>query len=130
MFILRWRERTDVRAYAWWAVRNLERVKLPEAGGLLGHVVTRNAKLDHCYWDDETSGKTEAAGNKGSLSGAQGLSTAEFQSGLPKGFDKHIWAENSETNGGFPFLVVLRANKHIVRKGIIPGGHLNLTAGL
>src|SRR4051812_39572472 len=105
MFILRWRERTDVRAYAWRAVRNLERVKLPEAGGLLGHVVTRNAKLDHCYWDDETSGKTEAACNKPRFSGAQGFSTAEFQPAEPKGVDKPIWAENRQTNAWFPCLV-------------------------
>ena len=39
--------------------------------------------------------------------GAVGLTTEQFQSGLPAGFDPNVWAEDSGINGGFPYLITL-----------------------
>jgi len=56
------------------------------------------------YWDTTTSGMTVATCN-GNFSGITGLTTQQFQSGLPSGFDSSIWAENPSINGGLPYLI-------------------------
>jgi len=58
------------------------------------------------YWDTTTSGTNVGVGH-GNASGVTGLTTAQFQSGLPAGFSKKIWHEDSNINGGLPYL---RAN--------------------
>jgi GLUG motif-containing protein len=56
------------------------------------------------YWDITTSGMTNACG-VGDCGGIHGLTTTQFQSGLPTGFDPTIWAENPSINNGFPYLI-------------------------
>ncbi|MBV9992400.1 MAG: hypothetical protein JOZ72_14055 [Alphaproteobacteria bacterium] len=59
------------------------------------------------YWDIDTSGQNHSAGNDPNDVGITGLTTAEFQSGLPSGFRSTIWAEDPTINNGLPYL---RAN--------------------
>jgi|SRR5579862_672172 len=56
------------------------------------------------YWDTDTSGTNQGSGD-GNETGLTGLTTAQFQSGLPAGFDSSIWAENASINNGFPYLI-------------------------
>jgi hypothetical protein len=39
--------------------------------------------------------------------GITGLTTAQFTSGLPAGFDKSIWREKANVNNGYPYLIDL-----------------------
>lgn len=59
------------------------------------------------YWDTDTAGVTVGDGGNCSDGGDQpvGLTTAQFQSGLPSGFDPAIWAEDPSINNGFPYLI-------------------------
>lgn len=59
------------------------------------------------YWDIDTSGQNHAAGNDPNDVGVTGLTTEEFQAGLPAGFGSTIWAEDPAINNGLPYL---RAN--------------------
>jgi len=34
-----------------------------------------------------------------------GLTTAQLKSGLPPGFDPHVWAEDKRINHGLPYLI-------------------------
>jgi hypothetical protein len=63
--------------------------------------------LNSDYWDTDTSGKGNGAGCGGGHCGrgAKGLTTEEFQAGLPAGFDPNIWGEKKSINGGFPYLL-------------------------
>ncbi|MGH6889550.1 MAG: hypothetical protein ACREHF_10180 [Rhizomicrobium sp.] len=40
----------------------------------------------------------------GTYGGVTGLTTSQFQSGLPVGFDPKIWAEEANVNNGLPYL--------------------------
>jgi hypothetical protein len=57
------------------------------------------------YWDTQTSGRSNAAGNDAVIPGVTGLTTSQFKSGLPAGFDPTIWAENPKINNGLPYLI-------------------------
>ncbi|MEI9932852.1 MAG: hypothetical protein WDM89_20525 [Rhizomicrobium sp.] len=60
------------------------------------------------YWDLDTSGisnPAQGAGNQASDPGITGLTTAQFQSGLPAGFDPGIWKQNAKLNNGYPYLI-------------------------
>ena len=70
-------------------------------GGLLGEAAP---KVADSYWNTETSG-TEFGVGGGNAPGVTGLTTAEFQAGLPKGFDDGAWAQSAKINGGLPYLV-------------------------
>jgi len=59
--------------------------------------------IANSYWDTETSGQNNGSGD-GNETGLTGLTTAQFQSGLPAGFDPSIWAQNANVNNGFPYL--------------------------
>ncbi len=75
-------------------------------GGLLGD--DSSANLNDTYWDTDTSGITnlsQGAGNIANAPGITGLSTAQLQTGLPKGFSKKTWKEKTKTNGGLPYLI-------------------------
>jgi hypothetical protein len=77
-------------------------------GGLLGYDVPRKHSNTAAYWDTDTSGITnlsQGAGNITNDKGITGLTTQQFQSGLPAGFDPNIWAEDSGINHGFPYLI-------------------------
>jgi hypothetical protein len=56
------------------------------------------------YWDTTTSG-TNRGVYQGASTGLKGLTTAQFEARLPKGFSPDIWAENPKINGGFPYLI-------------------------
>jgi hypothetical protein len=73
------------------------------AGGFIGGRADGNTDL-HAYWDTTTSGTAVGVGG-GSSKGIEGLTTEQFQSGLPAGFDPKIWAENPNINNGFPYLI-------------------------
>jgi hypothetical protein len=55
------------------------------------------------YWDIDTSGTT--TGCDVDCTGITGLTTAQFQSGLPAGFDPAIWAQSPAINNGYPYLI-------------------------
>lgn len=77
-------------------------------GGLIGIDQASAGHIDSSYWDIETSGVSDlshGAGNVANDPGIAGLSTAQFQSGLPPGFDPSIWSEDPGINGGFPYLI-------------------------
>lgn len=72
------------------------------AGGFIGVNGTITAQSD--YWDKSVN-KTLSGVGGGSDAGIKGVSTRKLQSGLPKGFDPSIWAESTDINGGFPYLI-------------------------
>jgi hypothetical protein len=82
-----------------------------ELGGFLGGFVGEddsNGGISESYWDLDTSGvsdPSQGAGNIANDPGIKGLTTEQFQSGLPAGFDSNIWAEDSNINNGFPYLI-------------------------
>jgi hypothetical protein len=76
-------------------------------GGLIGKD-TAGTGIVNAYWDLDTSGvsdPSQGAGNVANDPGITGLTTAQFQSGLPVGFDKKIWKEKATVNGGYPYLI-------------------------
>lgn len=72
------------------------------AGGFAG-CDQFNASFD--YWDTETAGVNVGEGGCANSDLTIGLTTAQFQSGLPNGFDPTIWAEDPSINNGFPYLI-------------------------
>lgn len=56
------------------------------------------------YWDTTTSGTDEGAGGT-NIDGVTGLTTEQFQSGLPAGFDPAIWNEKATLLDGLPYLI-------------------------
>jgi hypothetical protein len=77
-------------------------------GGLIGVDRSEHGAITDTYWDTETSGITDpsqGAGNIANDPGITGLTTAQFQAGLPAGFDPKVWSENSNINGGLPYLL-------------------------
>jgi hypothetical protein len=75
-------------------------------GGFIG-TDNGSADLTDTYFDFDidTSGQSHGVGNNTGYPGITGLSTAQFQAGLPTGFDPAVWAENSGINGGLPYLI-------------------------
>jgi hypothetical protein len=79
-----------------------------DAGGSIGFDNSAPGSVAKTYWDTTTSGITnlsQGAGNIPNDPGIKGKTTAQLQSGLPKGFDPKIWAEDSNINGGLPYLI-------------------------
>jgi len=77
-------------------------------GGLIGNDQSVSGSLKDTYWDTTTSGISDTSKGAGNISndpGVTGLSTAQLQSGLPTGFAKKVWGENSTLNGGLPYLL-------------------------
>jgi hypothetical protein len=70
-------------------------------GGFLGD---DEGAVSNDYWDTTTSGTNNGV-NDGNEPNVTGLTTEEFQSGLPAGFDPTIWAEDPSINNGFPYLI-------------------------
>jgi len=75
-------------------------------GGLIGDDLGE-ADLTDTYFDISTTGQSHGVGNNTSYPGVTGLTTEQFQAGLPTGFDPLIWAENANINGGLPYLLAL-----------------------
>jgi hypothetical protein len=79
-------------------------------GGLVGYDGSTAGSINDTYWDTDTSGisnLSQGAGNISNDPGITGLTTSQFQSGLPTGFNSSIWGENGTINDGFPYLLAL-----------------------
>jgi hypothetical protein len=74
-------------------------------GGLVGEDLVQ--ELFDTYWDIDASGQSHGAGNDTGDTGVTGLTTAQFQAGLPDGFDPTVWAEAPDINGGYPYLIAM-----------------------
>ncbi len=74
------------------------------AGGFAGQ---DSGRTKDSYWDITTSGTTNGVDNT-NQPGIVGLTTAQFQAGLPAGFDRTVWRENAGINNGLPYLVARR----------------------
>jgi len=76
-------------------------------GGLVGFDGAAQGNIVTSYWDLDTgvADPSQGAGNIKNDSGITGLTTQQFQSGLPDGFDPKVWGADSRTNNGFPFLL-------------------------
>jgi len=70
-----------------------------EVGGFSG---ANPAMIANSYWDTGKGG--DQGSGDGNDAGLTGLTTAEFRSGLPAGFDPKIWAQDKFINDGFPYL--------------------------
>lgn len=75
-------------------------------GGFIGVDQGPNDLTD-TYFDTETSGQSHGVGNNTNYPGVTGLTTAQFQAGLPTGFDSSVWSESATVNDGFPYLLTL-----------------------
>jgi len=75
-------------------------------GGFIGND-SGPTDLTNTYWDITTSGQSHGVGNDTSYPGITGLTTEEFQAGLPSGFDSAVWAEDANINGGLPYLLAV-----------------------
>jgi hypothetical protein len=73
------------------------------AGGLVGDNWS-DGDVASSYWDTTTTGQASGAGANFGGFIATGLTTAQFQSGLPSGFDPTVWGSNPTVNSGFPYL--------------------------
>jgi hypothetical protein len=77
-------------------------------GGLIGDDGSQSGSLSDDYWDTTTSGITnlsQGAGNEANDPGITGLTTVQFQAGLPAGFDPSVWGENENIINGLPYLL-------------------------
>lgn len=94
------RSATTANSYASGAVAGGSGAKV---GGLIGDAQNPDLLTD-TYWDITTSGQSHGVGNDTGYSGVTGLTTEQFQTGLPTGFDPSIWAEAPAFNNGLPYL--------------------------
>ncbi len=76
--------------------------KVSDVGGFAGQI--SNGTASNSYWDTKTSGTKTGVGY-GDSTGIAGLTTRQFRSGLPSGFDPAIWAEKKGVNDGLPYLI-------------------------
>jgi hypothetical protein len=74
------------------------------AGGFAGYDNSLHG-ITKSYWDTTTSQRKKGTGNRGNEPGLKGKTSSELQSGLPNGFSAKIWAEESNVNGGLPYLI-------------------------
>jgi hypothetical protein len=84
-------------------------------GGFIGDVAPEQpGSASGGYWDTDTSGTAQGIGcvednqgdcGGGSFAGVVALTTAQFQSQLPPGFDPAIWGQNPGINSGLPYLL-------------------------
>jgi hypothetical protein len=75
-------------------------------GGLIGTDSATPGAISSSYWDLDKgiSDPSQGAGNIENDPGITGLTTAQFQSGLPAGFDPMDWNQKPNVNNGFPYL--------------------------
>ena len=98
---------TVSQSYSIGAVNGLGNI-----GGLIGG---NNGTVTSSYWNTQTSGQSESDG------GAP-LTTAQFQSGLPSGFDATAWASGSNLANGYPYLLWQLPSNAFTVAGYIYGG--------
>jgi hypothetical protein len=77
------------------------------AGGVIGQDDSVAGNVQHAYWnlDLGISNPSQGAGNIPNDPGITGLTTTQFQSKLPKGFDPKIWGSDPKINNGYPYLL-------------------------
>ena len=78
-------------------------------GGFIGEDLAQTGTTNS-YWDLDTSGigdSSQGAGNIANDAGITGLTTEQFKSGLPTGFNASIWKEKAPINNGYPYLIDL-----------------------
>jgi hypothetical protein len=76
-------------------------------GGLIGRA-GGSGGLDSMYWDLDTSGISDPSKGAGDVPddpGITGLTTEQFQSQLPQGFDPKVWRQKPNINNGYPYLI-------------------------
>jgi hypothetical protein len=76
-------------------------------GGLIGQDAADSQNMNN-YWDLDTSGVSDPAQGAGNIAndpGITGLTTEQFKSGLPQGFDKKVWKEKAKLDTGYPYLL-------------------------
>jgi hypothetical protein len=78
----------------------------PFGGGLIGFDAAKPGSIADSYWDLDMgiADPHQGAGNLEDDPGITGLTTGQFQQGLPPGFDPKIWGSNAKVNQGFPYL--------------------------
>jgi hypothetical protein len=78
-----------------------------EAGGLVGFDGAAPGNIVHSYWnlDKGVNNPDQGAGNVENDPGITGLTTQQFLSQLPKGFDPQIWGQSPSINNGYPYLL-------------------------
>jgi len=79
-------------------------------GGLIGFDDSGAGGIVSSYWDISSSGITnlsQGAGNIANDPGITGLTSKQFKSGLPAGFDPAVWGEHSGIDNHFPYLLAL-----------------------
>ena len=77
-------------------------------GGLIGQDTSLGSNISAAYWDLDTSGvsnPSQGAGSPANDPGITGLTTTQFQSGLPSGFDPSVWGQSPGINNGYPYLL-------------------------
>jgi len=81
-------------------------------GGLVGKI--NLSEFTTNFWDINTSGEDAHHGygtckgnNRNCRRNITGLTTSQFLSNLPAGFDPNIWGEKKNINGGYPYLLAL-----------------------
>jgi hypothetical protein len=72
------------------------------AGGFAG--AATNSTFARDYWDADKTGNLGACG-EGTCAGVKGVTDAQLQSRLPRGFDAKIWGQNPKINNGYPYLL-------------------------
>jgi hypothetical protein len=72
-------------------------------GGFYGAYASGCVCGNFDYWDVQTSGTDQGTG----LGSAHvtGLTTKQFKSALPSGFDPTVWGQNKKINNGYPYLL-------------------------
>jgi len=75
-----------------------------EVGGFTGNNLGGFADN---YWDVDTSGfgRRKGCGEPIDCDGLTGLTTTQFHSGLPIGFDPNVWGQKPNINNGYPYLL-------------------------
>jgi hypothetical protein len=72
-----------------------------------GFVGDDTGTLGDDYFDIDTSGQSHGAGNNTADPGITGLTNAQFQSGLPAGYDPAVWGQDPAVNNGLPYLLAV-----------------------
>lgn len=70
-------------------------------GGSMG---TSQLPVHNTYWDIVTSGTEFGVGGT-NVSGITGMTTEQFQAGLPRGFSFETWSQSGTVNNGYPYLM-------------------------
>ena len=89
-----------------WSSGGIGDKKREVRGGFVGTITS--ATVTDGYWDLDASGvsdPSQGAGNLANAPGITGLTTTQFQSGLPSGFDPSVWGQSPSINGGYPYLL-------------------------